>query len=141
MRYAVQYIDRLLDGDSYQELVDLSSVICTSKQYVSRAADYGLPTFAFVFAETLLWFAQASRSGVWTYYEATPLLRQIAMVEALHAHAPLEFAEWYERGMHDWQDEEKIGTVNAWIKANESVATTWLRTLARENRESILTMT
>ncbi len=140
MKYSVQYIDRLLGGDTYHDLVELSSVIRSSQHYTSQAVDYGLPTFAFVFAETLLWFAQAIRSGAWTYYEATPLLRQTAMAESLQVLAPPGFAEWYERGMSSWQDEEEMEAVGEWIKTNDYVAQNWLRGLARENRESILAM-
>src|SRR5438874_6346073 len=106
-KYAIQYIDGLVDGETYHDLVELSSAMCSSPHYRSTAPDYALPIFAFVFAETLLWFAQAIRSGVWTYYEATPLSRQQAMAAALRAHAPQGFADWYERGMADWQDEQK----------------------------------
>lgn len=140
-KYAVEYIDRLLDGETYHDLVELSSAMCSSPQYASRSPDYGLPTFAFVFAETLLWFAQAIRSGVWTYYEATPVPRQHAMAAALRAQAPQGFADWYERGMTDWQDEQKIGAVDEWIEASDDAANVWLRHLARENREALLDMT
>ena len=140
-QYAVRYIDRLLDGDTYHDLVDLSSAMCSSPQYASQAPDYGLPTFAFLFAETLLWFAQAIRSGVWTYYEATPTPRQRALAAALRAHAPAGFADWYERGMSDWQDEQKIQAVDEWMEANDHAANAWLRRLARENREALLAMT
>jgi len=139
--YAVQYIDRLLDGETYHDLVELSSVMRSSQQYALQAPDYGLPTFAFLFVEILLWFAQAIRSGVWTYYEATPAPRQRAMAAALRAHAPAGFADWYERGMSDWQDEQKIRTVDDWIEANDDVANAWLRLLARENREALLGLT
>lgn len=106
-----------------------------------QAPDYGLPTFAFVFAETLLWFAQAIRSGVWTYYEATPALRQRVMAAALRIHAPQGFADSYERGMLDWRDELKIHAVDVWIETNDAAANAWLRSLARENRETLLALT
>jgi hypothetical protein len=140
-KYAVQYIDRLLDGESYHDLVELSAAMCSSSQYTSKAPDYGLPTFAFLFAETLLWFAQSIRSGVSTYYEATPVLRQCVMATALRAHAPAGFADWYQRGMTDWKDELRIRDVDDWIAASNNAASAWLRLLARENREALLAMT
>ena len=139
-KYAVQYIDRLLDGETYHDLVELSSIMCSSSQYTSQAPDYGLPTFAFLFAETLQWFAQSIRSGVWTYYEATPVLRQRVMAAALRAHATPEFADWYERGMTGWKDEQRIRAVDDWIEANDNAANAWLRLFARENREALLAM-
>jgi hypothetical protein len=140
-KYAVDYIDRLLTNATYGDLVDLSSAICSSAQFRATSADYGLPQFAFLFAETLLWFAQATRSGVWTYYEATSRARQDAMAAALREAAPEEFASWYERGMHDWRDETRITAVDFWIEANDQVANEWLRTLARRNREALLELT
>lgn len=140
-KYAVEYIDRLLRGETCHDLVELSQAVCSSPQFTLQAPDYGLPPFAFVFAETLLWFAQAIRSGVWTYYEATPAARQRAMAAALRAHAPDGYAEWYERGMADWGDEQRIVAVDDWIEANEDAANTWLRQLARANREALLAMT
>src|SRR5262245_11510842 len=107
-KYATEYVERLLADDTYESLVQLSSLICSSAQFDTESPDYGLPRFAFLFAETLLWFAQAQRSGVWTYYEATPLKRQDAMANALREAAPEDFASKYERGMRDWQDETRI---------------------------------
>ncbi len=138
--YAVQQIDRLIDGETYHDLVELSSVMRSSQQYALQAPEYGLPTFAFLFVETLLWFAQAIRSGVWTYYEATPATRQRVMAAALRAHGPAGFADWYERGMADWQDELRIRVVDDWIEANDDAANAWLRLLARENREALRAM-
>ncbi len=140
-KYAIQYIDRLLNGETYHDLVEISSAMCSSVQYTLEAPDYGLPPFAFLFVETLLWFAQAIRSGVWTYYEATPASRQRAMAAALRAQAPAGFADWYERGMSDWHDEQRIQAVDNWLKENDNSANAWLRLLARENREALLAIT
>jgi hypothetical protein len=51
-----------------------------------------LPEPVFVFVESLVWFSQAIRSGLWIYYEATPRIRQDALPGALRHHAPAEFA-------------------------------------------------
>jgi hypothetical protein len=55
-KYATEYIDRLLADGTYESLVHLSAAIC-SAQFDDGLRDYGLPRFAFLFAETLLWFA------------------------------------------------------------------------------------
>src|SRR4051812_46254302 len=107
-KYAIQYIDRLLAGTTYHDLVEISSALRSSPQFTVTAPDLGLPPFALVFVEMLAWFAQAIRSGVSTYYEATPANHQAAMAGALRAFAPEEFAVWYERGMADWRDLTKI---------------------------------
>ena len=140
-KYAVQYAERLLDGTTYHDLVELSSALCSCPQFTVTAPDLGLPQFAFVFVETLAWFAQAICSGVWTYYEATPENHQAAMAGALRAFAPGEFAVWYERGMKDWRDRTRIRAVDDWMKENDEAANAWLRAFARAHREDILAMT
>ena len=107
-KYAIEYIDRLLADTTYDSLAELSSVMFSGEQFDNALPDFGLPRFAFLFVETLLWFAQGSRSGVWTYYEATSQARQQAMSDALRADAPVGFATWYEQGMRDWEDETRI---------------------------------
>jgi hypothetical protein len=140
-KYATEYIDRLLAEATYDDLAALSAAICSSVRFNATSPDYGLPPFAFLFAETLLWFAQAARSGVWTYYEATSPARQGAMLIALRQAAPPEFALWYERGMHDWRDETRIAAVDDWIEANDDVAHEWLRALVKRSRETLLELT
>jgi hypothetical protein len=139
-KYAIDYINRLIDGETYHDLVELSSAMCSAAHFELKSHDYGLPAFAFLFAETLLWFAQSFRSGVWTYYEATPVSRQQTMVAALRSYAPEGYADWYERGMADWQDEQRIHAVDAWIHANDEAASVWLRSFVRANREALLAM-
>lgn len=140
-KYAISYIDRLLEGDSYDDLVQLSSAICSSPRFASAAPDYGLPTFAFLFVEVLCWFAQSIRSGANTYYEATPIARQDALAAALRTHAPPAFAEFFERGMTTWRDESEIDAVNMWIDVNDDAANTWLRRLAKDHRGALLELT
>lgn len=140
-KYAIEYIDRLLVGTTYHDLVELSSAILSSPRFTRGAPDYGLPRFAFILSETLLWFAQATRSGVWTYYEATPEARQSAMLAALRADAPKEIAAWYERGMRDWEGEEKTIPIDVWIRANDEAVHEWLRSLTRANRSAVLDLT
>lgn len=140
-KYAIQYVDRLLTGNNYSDLVELSSVLCSSPTFTLEAPDYGLPPFAFTFVETLPWFALSVRSGVCTYYEATPTSRQQAMASALKELAPDGFADWYERGMSDWRDEQRVRAVDDWIESTQSAAEAWLHHLARSNRDAVLAMT
>jgi hypothetical protein len=140
-KFAVEYIDRLLKGKDYDDLVDLSWAICSSPQFEVALPDYGLPAFAFTFAETLLWLAQSTRSGVFTYYEATPGTRQQAMTASLRALGADDFADWYQRGGRDWQDESKAKAIDDWLEANALVVQTWLRQLANQNRDAVLELT
>jgi hypothetical protein len=139
-KFAAEYVDRLLADATYESLADLSSAICSSLKFNAELPDYGLPHVAFIFVETLLWFAQGERSGVWTYYEATPRPRQDAMLDALRRGAPEELSSWYERGMRDWSDEDRIAAVDTWIEAHGEAANQWLRALAANNREALLAL-
>lgn len=133
-KYSEEYIDRLVSAADYDSLVDLSSAICSVSTFTIHQPTYGLPVAAFVFTETLQWFTQAIRSGVWTYYEATPLERQSAMLSALREFAPADFRDCYAQGIRDWQDEVKIMAVDDWIERNEERANEWLRSHVRSNR-------
>jgi ABC-type proline/glycine betaine transport system substrate-binding protein len=91
-----------------------------------------------VFVETLNWLSMAIRSGVWTYYEATPQARQDALAAALRQAASAELASRYEQGMRDWRDETRIAAVDRWMKTNEDATDEWLRALLRRSREGLL---
>jgi hypothetical protein len=87
-----------------------------------------------VAVEALAWFAQATRSGVWTYFEATMPERQQAMYEALVKFGPHGFAERYQFGMHRWRDSSAIAPLDFWIESNDDRASEWMRTVLREHR-------
>jgi hypothetical protein len=139
-KYSDEWIDRFLNGETYTDLVELLTIVRTSPGFNSQASDLNLPAFAFVFAETLNWFATACRSGVWTYFEATPTARQNGMRATLKQIGPPMFAEWYERGMCDWEDEDKMVAVSEWMKLTDEAAHAWLRRLMRENRDKLLAL-
>ena len=140
-RFSDQYIDELLGGNKPLQLAEISAIICGSACFNLQATDYGLPVVGFVYVEVLTWFAQAIRSSVWTYYEATPLVRQETMLSALRRLAPPSFSDWYERGMREWTDEERIRVVDSWLEANDEVAQKWLRNLLAENRNVLRQLT
>lgn len=131
-------IDSVISGSKYGDLVQLSQALGASPRFSFKATDWGLPLAAFVHLECLCWFAQAIRSGVWTYYEATPLERQKLMLSALEKFAPTDFAPHYAQGMRDWEDEDKIDAVDQWIESNDKRAWAWHREHARNHREELL---
>lgn len=108
-----------------------------SDSYKPEEANYGLEPPVFVLIESLLWFSQALRSGVWTYFEATPVLRQEAMLWALRRVAPKDFSEYYTVGMKVWKDENKIRAVDTWMQNNDEENNRLLWRLAIEHRASI----
>lgn len=140
-RFGVQYVDGLLTGEDYHQLAELSAIVCGSDRFAPAAPDYGLPLPGFVFVEALCWFAQAARSGAWTYYEATPRPRQEAMARALRGHGPVGYADWYERGMTEWEDEDRMRAVDCWMEANTAAAERWLREFVRQHREVMIELT
>jgi hypothetical protein len=134
-KFSSGYWDSLFKSCEYGGLVDLSSALCSCSAFKLIDTEYGLPRPAFLFVEGLLWFAQAHRSGVWTYFEATPERRQSAMLSALEdGDAPPEFAANYAFGMRNWKDEGKIGQVDCWILAHDRENTSWLWRVADEHR-------
>lgn len=81
---------------------------------------YGFPDPAFNFLERLAWFAQGTRSGAWTYFEATPPERQHAMLSVLRRdfdHA--DFSAQYAFGMDNWQVPTSMKALDAWLDAND----------------------
>ena len=77
------YLNTLCEAREYEGLTWISAVLCGSSSFDGTAAAYGLPTPLFLLVESLAWFAQGVRSGAWTYFEATPLAQQLAMLKAL----------------------------------------------------------
>jgi hypothetical protein len=126
------YLEALFSSSDYGKLVELSSYLYDRARLDEPA--YGYPRPVFVFMESLLWFAQANRSGVSTYYEATPKTRQNAMLQALESEAPREFAAQYLLGMQNWQDEAMIEIVDAWMQNHDEDNNRWLWRLANEHR-------
>jgi len=133
-RYSDQYLDGLLNGSSYDDLVELQGILVTPLHYDSSQPDYGLPPCFFVVVEGLVWFAQAWRSGVWTYFEATPLPRQQAMHEALLQLGPEDFARRYAFGMRHWRDAEAIAPLDSWMQNIDATANEWMWTVLRTHR-------
>jgi hypothetical protein len=133
-KFAQAYLDELFSTPEFTKLIEIAGYFAATDEYRTDAPDFGLPRPVFVFHETLLWFSQAIRSGVWTYYEATPRARQEAMLNALAGEAPLGYAAIYLLGMATWQDEVKRRYVDAWIEGHEENCNQWLWRLANQHR-------
>jgi len=134
-KFSQGYLDALFSSRDYGKLVELSGYLQEGLSLTDPT--YGYPQPVFVFVESLLWFAQAIRSGAWTYYEATPRARQDAMFCALESNAPEGFATHYALGMQNWQDEEKIGVVDAWIENHDEDNDRWLWDLVNTHRATL----
>jgi hypothetical protein len=62
-RYSTAYLNRLFSSDAYQDLSQLSSILCATDRFSQGESDYGLPQPLFVFVECLHWLAMSWRSG------------------------------------------------------------------------------
>jgi hypothetical protein len=134
-KYSSRYWDTLFNSRKYGQLVELSGALCCSTVFEQADTKYGLPSAAFMFVEDLLWFAQGNRSGVWTYFDATPALRQSAMLNALeNGGAPPEFALHYALCMQNRTSPDVVARVDAWIRAHDQENNDWLWRVAQENR-------
>lgn len=136
-KFSQAYLDALFSSSNLSKLVELSGYLHGSEDYDRNKPAYGYPEPVFVFVESLVWFSQAIRSGVWTYYEATPRMRQDAMLDALTRHAPAGFATHYSLGMKNWSDELKINLVDEWIEHHEEDCNRWLWRLVNKHRRTI----
>jgi hypothetical protein len=123
---AAAYLDKMFSERDEAGLAFLSSVICGAQAFDQRHATYGLPSPLFLFVEGLLWFAQSWRSGSWTYFEATPVERQQAMLEELRSHAPTGWADQYAFGMRHWHDTERLGALDTWLERQDKANSEFL---------------
>jgi hypothetical protein len=140
IRYAESYIDQILNAEKGERLSELLCAFTGRPEYDSTAPDLGLPEPAFLLMECSRWMAQSLRSGVWTYYEATPDERQSACLQALQKHAPVDWAEMYSRGMAVWRSPKKTKPIDDWMSRQIDVIDAWLQAFARENRPVLVNL-
>src|SRR5437667_12569448 len=113
------YVGSLFATRDDDGLVWLCCAISGCGQFNLQSPTYGLPKALFLFLESLNWFAQGLRSGVWTYFEATSSMRQQEMLAALRDLAPAGFDEQYAAGMKGWTDAAQSAEVDKWLDQNE----------------------
>jgi hypothetical protein len=117
-----QYLDRLCADREYEGLAWISAVLCGSHRFNPSDPTYGLPSLAFCLVERLAWFAQSTRSGASTYFEATPLSRQSAMLSALNDDSTHpEFAEQYNFGICGWHIPSRSAILDGWLDKNDDL--------------------
>jgi hypothetical protein len=115
------HLERLCAARAYDGLVWISSILCGCDTFRPDEPGYGLPTLLFNLVERLAWFAQATRSGVWTYFEATPPLVQQGMLASLQEDASRpRFAEQYRMGIRHWREPPALEPVDAWMLAHDT---------------------
>lgn len=70
------------------------------------------------------WLGTSFRSGVWTFYEATPQQDTAQAVRYLNASGAAALAEMLQKGNHDYQDpqyQEDFDYPEEWITESEEI--------------------
>jgi hypothetical protein len=124
-RYSAQYVAQLIAQQDYGALVDLQGIALGWDRFDANDPSFGWPQPIFVVFEILTWLAQGDRSGVWTYYEATPLTRHDRVVVALEALQAAELRRQYVYGKEHWRIAEAIGQLDNWLSENEQSTIRW----------------
>lgn len=124
-RYSPQYVAQLVAQHDYSALVDLQGIALGWDRFDATNPSFGWPQPIFAVFEILTWLAQADRSGVWTYYEATPVPRQDCVVAALEALQADELRHQYSYGRDHWRIAEAIGQLDNWLSENERSTIGW----------------
>ena len=132
-RYSTHYLSQLLNQHDYAALVDLQGVALGWSGFDVSHPSFGWPQPIFVVFELLTWLAQADRSGVWTYYEATPAVRVECAVAALEFLNAVELRQNYAYGKDNWRDLEAIGNLDSWIGENEHTIIDWAFSVLAEH--------
>ena len=124
-RYSDQYVAQLLAQHDYGALVDLQGIALGWAGFEADDPSFGWPHPIFAVFEMLTWLAQADRSGVWTYYEATPIPRQECAIVTLDMLKAAELRHQYVYGKGYWQNAEAIRKLDNWIGKSEQAIIEW----------------
>src|SRR6266516_2329409 len=124
-RYSTDYLDRIYGG---QSVFDLWSLLTTLERHVS------LPERSWLFCRLIEWMS-STRSGVWTYYDATSEALQSQLSSAIRRYPELHaMSEYFDRGMRTWKSEQEIGQVDQWLDSHEGQLHASLMQVAREEK-------
>ena len=87
--------------------------------FAALARDRPIPSSWELLVSILPWMS-ATRSGVWTYYEATSPEQQNAIYNSLIRDKTFNFlAEKYRFGMENWRTEGGLIGLDRWLDENE----------------------
>jgi len=124
-RYSTDYLDRTYAG---QGVFDLWSLLTTLEGHAS------LPERSWLFCRLVEWMS-STRSGVWTWYEATSDALQSQISSAVRCYPELHaISEYFDRGMKTWKSEQEIGQVDQWLDSHEGQLHSSLMQVAREEK-------
>lgn len=128
-RYSTDYLERTYGG---QSVFDLWSLLTTLERHVS------LPEGSWLFCRLVEWMS-STRSGVWTYYEATSEALQAQISNSIRRYPELHaISEYFDRGMRMWKSEDEIGHVDQWLDSNEGQLHASLMQVARVEKALVM---
>ena len=128
-RYSNDYLDRIYDGVS---VFDLWSLLATLERQVP------LPERSWLFCRLVEWMS-STRSGVWTYYEATSEGLQAQISTAVRRYPELRsVSEYFDLGMRTWKSQEEIAQVDKWLDSHEGRIHASLMQIAREEKALVV---
>ena len=128
-RYSTDFLDRTYGG---QSAFDLWSLLTTLERHVS------LPERSWLFCRLVEWMS-STRSGVWTYYEATSEALQSQISGAIRRYPEFHaISEYFDRGMKTGTSEREIGQVDQWLDSHEGQIHASLMQLARQEKALVV---
>ena len=128
-RYAADFLERAYGG---QSAFDLWSSLTTWERHVS------LPERSWLFCRLMEWMS-STRSGVWTYYEATSDALQSRISSAIRGYPELHaISEYFDRGMRMWKSGHDLVQVDQWLDSHEGQLHASLMHVAREEQDLLV---
>jgi hypothetical protein len=128
-RYSIDFLDRTYGG---QSAFDLWSLLTTLERHAS------LPERSWLFCRLVEWMS-STRSGVWTYYEATSEALQSQISRAIQRYPELHaISEHFGRGMRTWRSEQEIGHVDQWLDSHEGQLHASLMQFAQQEKALVM---
>ena len=137
-RFSAEYIDALLASAEPPLGIDLHAIITSASSFNRAGLNHGLPEALFAYVETLSWEAASFRSGVCTYYEATPENVQQQVLTALKRLAPTDIADTYGKGIFLWRSVQKAAVIDCWLASNADRVKEWAHNLAKAHRDALV---
>jgi len=124
-----EYVHRLLQNED---------ILGLHRLFIALGIDRQLPDSCLIFSSVLTWIS-ATRSGAWTYYEATSPTKQQALLDSLTNHQTLKFlAEQYQFGMENWQTENALNDLDRRLDQNEKRIHQLLIEAVKEDEETLV---